>query len=66
MELTPEQQALIVKILLLLDNGAVKGNWPGEVCSFCTGISSGYYDSQDFTHRWNCVVLLIRELRETI
>ena len=63
--MTEEQAKLVLAIVSRLDEGAVHGEWPHEACSYCSGASDGYYDSRGFTHRPECIVPLIEQLRRT-
>lgn len=63
--MTDEQQQLMLNIVSRLDYGAMTGEWPHEQCRYCSGVSSGYWDSQDFDHADECIVPLVEQLRET-
>lgn len=64
--MTEEQEKLVLQIVSHLDDGAMQGEWPDERCHYCHGISTGYSDSRDFTHRPSCIVPLIKQLRRSI
>jgi len=63
--MTEEQAQLLIAIALKLDRGAIEGEWPEQHCRWCSGYSGGYSDSQSFTHDEGCLVLLVKELRQT-
>lgn len=50
----------IVSTMLYYD--AVSGQWPNQRCRYCGGHSTGYHDSQGFSHTDECVVSRIRKL----